>query len=326
MPAHPETIEFARFTGDVPGDVLTRALAVGAVAPSNASYESPEITGDFSLEAYDPTTLQSLGAITTQTVLRSAVSSIGDHLPTIKAQELELGQLKESDLLGDLMESARMSALTGCVMYPEAYRDHKGYSRKTVLAAKELGIRGNSGVHRLVHFLRTAELTGQAPTEEELGKQIDHRCRNTACCSYSHTRPLNNAENNSLKDKARKVEPMIIGGQLFIVRDLLDELPWLQDTIVDENREIPLKVISTTLGPFALRAAHPEQAVVYGEKLKCEVFESLNPLGKSFYKRPTRAKKPKPIQGQAGIFPSTKYTKKTIPSAKDLYVAARAAA
>jgi hypothetical protein len=301
MLVSPETIDLAKPTGDMPGDLFARAVVVSATSHEHYAYQSPEFTGDFSLEDYESSNPSSVGPLVVAAAFRGAVSSIGDHLPSMASQRQQLEELQASEILGPVMETVEMSQFTGCIMRPGTYRDPKGYSKVSLKAAAELGIGRNRGIHRVVHFVHRAETTGVPPTEEELKKQVDHKCRNPACFSPSHTRPLSNSENNSLKDKAGKVEPMLTRGQLFMVKDLMSKLPWLKDTILSEESDMPTKVISTPLGPFALRSVHPDQAIVYGERLKCEVFDALKQPAKNTYRRPSRRKIATPIIGQLAL-------------------------
>jgi hypothetical protein len=306
---------------EMPDLLFARAVApTGAVAaPAAHEHESPGNPGDFSFINGRPT----VPAVLNMDMLSSpAVSAVGEGLPSLIDQQEHLEALRESELMGDLMRKVRLSRLTGCIMQPDVWRNHKGYPKVALKAAKELGIGSSREMHRVVHFLFEAESTGEAPTKEQLSQQVDHICRNPACCSPTHTRRMSNAENNSLKDEAAKVEPMIINGQLFYAEDILKRLPWLRDTIVNSGEDLPRRAISTRLGPFALRVACPDQSVVYGERLNCEVYDALRPPGRNTYVRPSRAKKPAPIKNQKSIFHQTKYSKKDLPTTKERYQAA----
>lgn len=186
---------------------------------------------------------------------------------------------------------------------PQLSRDHRGYHRKqSVEIARELGLpRASSSqpLHRLTHYAAEAERTGQLPTAEELAKQVDHKCRNTGCCNPNHERALSGKENNSLKDKARKVEPAVINSQGFYVDDLLPRLPWLEATVANSEDDYPEQVISTRNGPYILRRIEPGHPMVFGERVACAIFDALKPLGKNSYRRPSRKNPPvAPIIGQ----------------------------
>lgn len=303
MPVQAETIEFAKFTGDMPGDINIRAVVVDVSAPPHQLYESPEITGDFSLSAIES----------------PAFTTIPDHLPSIESQEELLGTLQESELMGDLMHQVRLSKLTGCFMRPEVSRNHNGYSSIKSPAAKEIGLGSYREAHRVAHFLHKTEITGAPPTKQELKMTVDHICRNPSCCSPSHTRPLTNSQNNALKDKAGKLEPIIIRGQMFYVPDLFSTQPWLEHAIIREDGELPLRAISTRLGPFALKTASPDGALVYGQKLSCDVYDNLRERGKNNYIAPSRAKPFKPAPNNGDLFHKNKFKKKHRPTKKQLY-------
>lgn len=252
-----------------------------------------------------------------------AVSAIGDELPPIAYQEERLEAMRESKLLGDLMRQARLSKITGCIMLPDKWRNHKGYPKVSSKAAKELGIGYHRELHRVVHFLGLADSTGRPPTPEELSMQVDHKCRNPACCD--HTRRMEPVQNNVLKDEAAKIEPLITNGQVFYAEDILAAMPWLLKTLVFEDEARPARVISTRLGPFALRAACTEPFIIYGERIACEVYDSLRPPGKKTYQRPSRARPFKPVEGNGAFFARNKFKKKRVSNQKELYQQALAA-
>jgi len=300
----------------------------GAIAAGQAllaARKSPETPGDFSLPRLD----EFLGLETHDNRLppeSPALTVIGDYMPSVQTAEQVFEALHDSELVGDLMLQARLSKLTGCIMRPEAYRNNKGYSKTGIKAVRELGLGSTSReAHRVVHFARMAEATGQLPTPEDLSKQVDHICRNPAC--IYHTRLMEPEDNNALRGEATKIEPDIVAGQALYIADLLHELPWLTFALAEEDQR-PAKVISTRLGPYVLRLAHPEEFVVYGERIACEVYDSLKPPGQKPTRRKSRAKlkTAKPIKDHADLFPKTKYRKKHIPSLEELYEAAMKAA
>ena len=305
-------------------DALMRAgaLTQEGFAPTLIQL-SPEITGDFSFYK-----LEEFLGLQPELGLEvppdsPAFTTIPDHLPSVESQEELLGTLQESEMLGDLMRQVRLSKLTGCFMRPAAARNHNGYSSVKSPAAKEIGLGTYREAHRVAHFLHLTETTGQPPAKQELKKTVDHICRNPSCCSPSHTRLLSGKENNALKDKAGKLEPIVIRGQMFYVPDLFPRLPWLEQTIIHEDGEIPERVISTRLGPFALRAALASDALVYGQRLSCDVYDSLREPGKNNYIAPSRAKPFKPQDGDhLDIFHKNRFKKKHIPTKKELYEAA----
>ena len=309
-------IEAAARAGDgaIAGRMAMRALE-----------KSPGITGDFSLPALD----EFLGLEPRDITLppeSPALTVIGDYMPSVESAEREFETLHDSCLVGDLMLQARISKLTGCIMRPTAYRNNKGYSTTGIKAVRELGLGTTSReAHRVVHFARMAELTGQLPTPEDLNKQVDHFCRNPAC--LYHTRLMEPKENNILRGEATRIEPDIITGQALYATDLLHELPWLTFALAEEGEQ-PQKVISTRLGPYALRLANPNEFVVYGERITCEIYDSLKSPGKKPARRKSRAKLKtvKPIKDHADLFHKTKYRKKRIPTVEELYEAAPKAA
>lgn len=319
MPASP-TIEMIGAQDNA--DALLARLAEfdGGIAAPDLLAESPVTTGDFSLPL--DTFLGLELADTAHPPTESpALTVINDYLPSIESQAELLGNLQESELLGELMREARLSKLTGCFMRPEAYRNHNGYSRVKSKAAKEIGVGSYRDAHRVAHFLYKTATTGLPPTSQELNRKmtVDHICRNPSCCNPEHTRLLTNKANNILKDRAKKIEPKIIEGQGLYVADLYEKLSWLEHTIIFGEAEIPERVISTRLGPFALRAASADGAWVYGHKLFCDVYESLRELGENKYFAPSRAKPFTPVKNNKDLFHKNKFKKKNIPTQKELY-------
>lgn len=253
-------------------------------------------------------------------------SIIGDVLPPIVSQEEQLALMQESELMGELMQQARLSKITGCILRPDLFRNQNGYSKVKSSVANEIGLGSYTEIQRLSFFLYKTMTTGELPTAEEKSMQVDHTCRDGACGNPSHYRLINSKENNQLKDKAGKIEPVIIRGQLFYLTDLLNKMPWLEHAITQEGEELPEKVISTRMGPFALRLASPPEGIVYGERVPCGIFDSLRPLGKNNYVAPSRAKRQRYVKGQKAMYRKDKFTKKTpLPKQKDLYKEAMAA-
>jgi hypothetical protein len=300
----------------------------GAIAGrlvSRAAEKSPVTTGDFSLPQLD----EYLGFKSAMHISSSegpAFTVLEDYLPPVEIAERDFDALHDSELVGDLMHQARISKLTGCIMRPDAYRNSKGYSKTGIKAVRELGLGTSSReAHRVVHFARMAESTGRLPTLEDLSMEVDHICRNPAC--LYHTRSMKPEFNNALRGEATRIEPDIVSGQTLYITDLLHELPWLTYALAEEGG-IPAKVISTRLGPYALRLVHPDEFVVYGERVACDVYDSLKPPGKKSTRRKSRArlKKIKPIKDHSDLFPKTKYRKKYIASLEEKYEAARRAA
>ncbi len=313
--------EFAS-AGEIPADLLARAAQIGADGTGYDTLRAPATTGAFSFkeaelqfESYSDPNATSIFMLQS-----SALSAMGDRLPSIVNQQEQLAALQSSELLGNAMENAKMSDLTGCIMRPGTWRSHKGYPKLSLVAAKELGLRGESEAHRMVFFVRQAELTGEVPTEEEKAMQVDHVCRNPACCSFSHLRLLAKEVNNSLKDVAAKIEDKVIACQQMHAADILEKNPWLGETISPEDQDVPSRVISTRVGPYALRWADPDQAIIYAEKLSCTVYESLKPVAKKTYERPSRRKPLKKIENQRSMFVHNKYSRKNHPrTTKALY-------
>ena len=248
-----------------------------------------------------------------------ALTVAEEYLTPLDSAEQDYEELIKSDLVGDLMQQARLSKLTGCIMRVDRYRNDKGYTRTGIKAVRELGLGSTSReAHRVVHFARMAEQTGKLPDAADLSKQVDHICRNPAC--LYHTRLLEPKENNSLRAEAARIEPIVTSGQMLYAADLLDELPWLTFSLAEDG-ELPAKAISTRLGPFCLRLAHTSEAIVYGDSLGCDAYDALKPLGKARPTRKSRAtlKVPTPIQDHKVLFPKTKYRKHKIPNQKVLY-------
>ncbi len=292
-------------------DVLL-ARAVFGAGDTPLAEKSPVTTGDFSL-----------GGIALAPNLFSespAVTVVNDFLPPLDEQAQTFEQMQGmEDMLGELMFQARLSKLTGCIMNPNFWRNDKMYAKLRSKKAKEVGLRTFVDGHRAARYLYDAAITGDMPTPEALRQQVDHICRNPSCFNPNHTRFMDNKTNNQLKDVAAKLEPKVTGGQLFYMRDLSEKLPWLSHTVIPEGEDLPEQVISTRLGPFALRYADPYESVVYGERLACAVYDNLREPAKSSYSRPSRAKKFKPIENHADLFPKTKFRKKQLVSNKELY-------
>jgi hypothetical protein len=295
---------------DMPQALVTR---VGAIAAGGVAYElgikAPETSGAFSFGG---------NLLPGDIINRSpAMSVIGEYMPPIESARRDFEALHDSELIGDLMRRARLSKLTGCIM-PDLVRNHKGYTNTGIKAVKELGLGTTSReTHRVVYFARLAELTGRLPTDEEKAKEVDHICRNPAC--IYHTQLIDGDKNNALMAEARRIEPEIVAGQMFYITDILQDLPWLKYAIVEEG-DRPAKVISTRLGPYALRLAHMNE-LVYGERVACEVYDSLKTLAKKPVNRKSRAKlrQSKPIPGHMNLFPNTKFKKKHISDIKEKY-------
>ncbi|HET7529250.1 MAG TPA: hypothetical protein VFJ84_03435 [Candidatus Saccharimonadales bacterium] len=305
----------------VEADAIVRA-GDGAAAARPAirrAEKSPVITGDFSLPPLDeflglqveaPTTLDS-----------PALTTIPEFLPSLDSMGELFEQLQDCEMMGDLMYRARMSRLTGCFFRPEAARNHNGYSSVKSKAAKEIGLGTYREAHRVAHFMYKVIETGELPTDEELGKKVDHICRCTSCWNPAHTRLLSNQKNNELKRAAGKIEYIVISGQQFYIGDLLQKLPWLEHTLISNEDEYPVRAISTRAGPFALLVTSPEASIVYGHQLQCEAFDSLRPLGKNNYFAPSRAKPYKPVKNNSELFHKNKYKKKRRPTQQELYEA-----
>jgi hypothetical protein len=290
--------------------LISRAGQAATSTQVDLAYEAPETSGAFSFD--DPEFLDF------EPHESPAMSVLGDYMPALERASEDLELLQESDLIGDLMHRARLSKLTGCIM-PDLSPNHKGYTKTGIKAVKELGLgTTNRETHRVVHFARLAEKTGRLPTIEEMKKEVDHTCRNPRC--VYHTQLLDGDENNRNMADAREIEPEIIAGKIFYISDRLDKWPWLKFAIAAEE-EIPSKVISSRLGPYALWLASDKELVVYGQRLKCEVYDSLKPLGKKPINRKSRAKVriPKPIEGNQVLFTKTKYRKRHIPDVKEMY-------
>jgi len=284
--------------------------------------ESPVLTGDFSfnnITVLDREPHEAPEAC-------PAVTVVDDYLPPIFRQVERFEEMQDIEMLGDLMCQARLSKLTGCFLRPDLWRNHNGYAKVKSQAAKELGLGSWRDIHRFSHFMYKIAITGEMPTPEEKSQKVDHICRNPSCFNPAHTRLMPDRENNILKDKAKKLEPAIVNGQLVYLGDLLSKMPWLEHTVMSEDGELPDHVISTRLGPFALRLANPEEFVVYGQRLTCDAYDALRPFGKTNYVAPSRAKKFQPAEGNRDLFPKTKFRKKKPPmSQKDLYEQAMAA-
>ncbi|MBX4188908.1 HNH endonuclease [Candidatus Saccharibacteria bacterium] len=290
------------------------AVRAGDGAPvtiwqSLAAEKSPGTTGDFSFPVLDA-------------VQSSAMTIVPDFLKPVDAQRELLGTLRESELLGDLMREVRLSKLTGCFMRPEAARNHNGYSRVKSAAAKEVGVGSYRDAHRVAHFLFAVEQSGELPSEEDLHKTVDHICRNPSCCNPVHTRLMSSNDNNVLKDKAKKLEPTIIKGQAFFWRDIQHNLPWLEHAVIENEGDVPEKVISTRLGHFALLYVSEDSSWVMGTRLSDDVYDGLRPLGKNNYFATSRAKGFKPVENNQTIFHPRKFKKKKRSTQKELYEAA----
>ena len=281
---------------ELPVQLAARAGAIAAGSAAPLGYKAPESSGAFLIESSE--SMQPDGSVIDSS---PAVSVIGDYLPSIETALKDFEALQDSDLVGDLMRRSRISLLTGCIE-PDLTPNHKGYMKTGIKAVKELGLGTTSReAHRVVHFARIAEATGELPTEEEKDEQVDHECRNQKC--IYHTRSLKPDLNNALMARARKVEPKLTSGQGFYATDLLEKLPWLTFALFDEGGQ-PLKVISTPLGPFALRLAHPNEFLVYGERVKCDVYDSSKPRAKKPSRRKSRAKSKAyiPMDGEVPLF------------------------
>lgn len=280
---------------DMPAELLAHAARLAAGIDHDAPEKAPEYPGAFSLGSV---------ALGRRAESSPALTVIGDYLPDIVSQEENFALMQESELLGSLMRQARLSKLTGCIMRTSVYRSHKGYSKTGIKAVRELGLGTSSrDAHRVVYFARQYEMTGQLPTAEELGMEIDHICRNPACMNCAHTRAIPKKENNEKRYDANLLEPVVTQGRQLYIGDLLEKYPWLTKTMAFEG-DLPKMLISTRLGPFVLRIANPSAAVVYGERLPGDIFDELKPFAKKTSRRKSRAK-PRtyvPIAGSLDIF------------------------
>lgn len=223
-------------------------------------------------------------------------SSVGDELPDVEREIVIKERLESSAVyLGALAAGAAFSKVTGCWSVLKG-RDNKGYVRlfsKNYQIAPNDGHNYGIGSHRLAYVLKLQE-QGFEPTIPA-DNDVDHICRNTACCNPDHLRLADKIENNRLKNKAERFERALAIGQLIMGKIGID---WFDETLEESDDSDTGLVVSTRFGPHRIIKEDDRPLLFYGLREPCELYDSLQPPSKRIEKRKSRAKRPKILTGQ----------------------------
>ncbi|HVX58164.1 MAG TPA: HNH endonuclease [Candidatus Saccharimonadales bacterium] len=206
--------------------------------------------------------------------------------------------LNSDSPLGRLAGRATISTTTGCwsvlkgrtpMGYVKVYGEHNyGLPKKQ---GRDNGIMS----HKLAYILLQQEL-GFEPVVPE-GKQLDHICRNTACCNPNHLQPLSDRRNKQLMAIAHKLENKLREGQTMIVPSGLIALDEPLSTSTMEDTGV---IVVGRFGPY--RMIKIDENTVVGTREPCEIFDNLQAPPPNKYVDKSRAKKHKPMDGEERMF------------------------
>lgn len=262
-----------------PGGVASPQLDGAARVAAEAWVRLPELQQHMQLEPEHPALFNSLG---------QELPSAADQ---IMSREL---WANTSSLLGEIAARSAVSSNTGCWSILKG-RDAKGYVRiygkKFSEFLGETNNRYGIKAHRLAYILFRNEIG----FEEKLSSadQIDHVCRNPACCNPRHLAKVSNEQNDSNKREAHRVENLIALGQLVLGRTYID---WLDKTVagLGENQ---VATMATRFGPREVFKIDDEPAQFSVRKMEDDLFDSLRPTPRPSARK-SRARKPAVIDGQ----------------------------
>jgi hypothetical protein len=278
---------------ELPELLLERARDTAAgLIPAEQAEKTPDHAGVFSFEAqYDQAALFSGN-------LPSALySATGTELPYVHRELIEKEYWEStSSPLGSLATKAAVSTTTACWSILKA-RNDKGYVRLYNADKYDLDDQSDKryGItaHKLALLLHRRE-SGES-TELPLGAQIDHVCRNTACCNPNHLEVVTNSRNDELKRLAHPIEAALGSGQLMVGPT---GLPWLDENIGRACNEDTNVIINTRFGPFRIMKIEDDPPMIYGVREACDLFDSLRPPTPRISARKSRARRVGMIAGQ----------------------------
>jgi hypothetical protein len=245
-------------------------------------------------------------------------ASTGMELPDVDWQRWENDLWRSTSPLGKLATRTIVSSVTGCWSVIKG-REWNGYVR----------VYGNFGLERpkqgrdwgvLSHQLAYILLKKHQDEDPTLprGMELDHICRNPACCNPHHLTPVSGEKNKQLMAKAHKVENHLALGQLMLGPTGLD---WLDQHVGHCEVEDTSLVVATRFGPFKILKL--DESVIEGQRIPCEVFDALQTPPISKYVPKSRAKKTTIIDGQKAMFVHNRFKRKQRPTIPELYDKAR---
>jgi len=265
---------------ELPEALLARAVNAADGTLRDAQEKALEQSGAFSLE---------------EGLLFSAT---GAPLPNVESEIVEKQCWQEYDSpLGRLATKAAISSTTACWSIIKSRTD-KGYVRVYNSASYGLedtpGNRFGMNAHKLallLHRIQIGESAQLAPRS-----QIDHVCRNTACCNPNHLDVVNNTENDIRKRRAHPVEAALSSGQIIVGPV---GLGWLDTNVERSDKEETNVIVNTRFGPYRIIKVDDEPVMFYGKYENDELFERLKPPTPRKSPRKSRARKVGIIAGQA---------------------------
>jgi hypothetical protein len=281
---------------ELPELLLERARDTAAgLIPAEQAEKTPEHAGVFSFEVRHNQT-----ALFSDNLPSALYSATGMELPYVRRELMEKEYWEStSSPLGSLAAKAAVSTTTACWSILKA-RNDKGYVR--VYNADKYDLEDQSDkrygitAHKLALLLHRRE-NGYS-TKLPAGAQIDHVCRNTACCNPNHLDVVTNTRNDELKRLAHPVEAALGSGQLMVGPT---GLPWLDENIGRARSEDTNVIINTRFGPFRIMKIEDDPPMIYGIREVCELFDSLRPPTPRISARKSRARRVGMIAGQQTI-------------------------
>lgn len=232
-------------------------------------------------------------------------SSTGETLPPVDEEIIAKARYEQSsEYLGALASQSSFSTTTGCWSVlkgrnPKGYVQLYGPKKYGFSKQKSTGKNYGIGSHRLayLHNLKEKKLGDTIPK----GIDIDHICRNTACCNPSHLRGLSKEQNNLLALKARSLENALVTGQLIVGKSGID---WIDKPLIKAEQEDTGLVITTRFGPHRIIKLDDDPIVAWARREHCDIFDSLLPKAVDNRVRKSRAKQTTVHEGQGMLFTS----------------------
>jgi hypothetical protein len=290
---------------DLPEALLARAAVLSGPRHFHAELTETPLVGVSAFE--EPVLADALRA------------STGHQLPEVSWMwEKRLKWMESDTPLGSLASSTAFSEVTGCMSFVEeksSWRDDKGYifvrdPRPYGLGKDKFGTRGHKIAYVLQQRLRDPAF------ELKPGTPIDHICRFTGCSNPYHVMETNAVENNKRQREALALERLLVMGQIMIGPT---GFKWIDELVERADQEDTGVIINTGSGPHKIIKLDNEPTVIVGEPLVDDLLSVIKQPSQRRAARPSRAKKPRPIDGSLVMFPKTKYRKQSLPTQSERY-------
>lgn len=247
-------------------------------------------------------------------------AATGKPLPTVQEQlVLKAGLEASNSALAALASRMAISQVTGCWVDVDAWRDDKGYTftRQPESVGFNMpnrprwpGVRLHTIAHLL--FMRIRDPGYQKPENIDL----DHMCCFPGCCNPHHTEGVTKEENNRRQRIAARIARPLMQGQAMVGPTYVE---WLDNAVSDAPDEDTGLIVNTSDGPFRVVKLEDDPPIIRAEPERDDLLLALRPKSARRSPRPSRAKQKMPLKAQEPLFHKNKYTKKKLPTQKDLY-------